>query len=279
MSRLVRVLKEQKDFSEAERIIAAYLLENYQDIANMSTRQLANNAYTSPSAIVRFCQKLGFEGYTDFRVRFLADMLQVMGQPGETEEFSANDTVRRAIEKATNMEFNALRETRAMLQPAVVVKAVEMIRAAEHVDFYATDENENIARQAASNLAWLDKTYTIPITMTQMYLMSSNGQRKHLSIIISRTGENRMLVDVANNLRERNGKILLITGEKDSSLAKLADCVLMSGSAERVEVLGYRIWWVCAEYVVDMLMAAMIAQNGLKNICKRSKWLKDNFVL
>ena len=152
---------------------------------------------------------------------------------------------------------------------------VEMIRAAEHVDFYATDENENIARQAASNLAW----YTIPITMTQMYLMSSNGQRKHLSIIISRTGENRMLVDVANNLRERDGKILLITGEKDSSLARLADCVLLSGSAERVEVLGYRIWWVCAEYVVDMLMAAMIAQNGLKNICRRSKWLKENFVL
>lgn len=87
---------------------------------------------------------------------------------------------------------------------------VEMIRAAEHVDFYATDENENIARQAASNLA---------------------------------------------------------------------DCVLLSGSAERVEVLGYRIWWVCAEYVVDMLMAAMIVQNGLKNICRRSKWLKENFVL
>ncbi len=279
MSKLIRELKEQKGYSESEKMIAEFMLENYRSIAAMSTRQMAKKTYTSPSAIVRFSQKMGFEGYTDFKVQFLAEMVQYMNQPSDSEIFTSKDTVRNAIEKATRMELNAIKDTHSRLEPSYVVKVLQYLMGAEHIDFYATDENLNIARQAASNFVFMGKSYTVPLTESQMYFMSMNVAKKHFSVIISRTGENRMLIDAAHNIRAQGGKMLLITGEKDSTLGRLADFVLVSASSDRVEALGYRIWWACARYLVDMLMAAMITQRGLDSIGRRDEWLKKNFVI
>lgn len=64
VSRLIKALQVQEGFSESEKEIANFLLENYRSIAAMSTRQLAQLTYTSASTIVRFTKRMGFEGYT-----------------------------------------------------------------------------------------------------------------------------------------------------------------------------------------------------------------------
>ena len=279
LSKLIKELKEQEGFSDSEKMIADFLLENYRGLAALSTRQLAKLTYTSSAAIVRFSQKMGFEGYTDFKIRFMAEMLQYVNQPQKYEGFNSRDTVRMIMDKVTHMEVNALKDTHAGLQPVLVVKAIEAIKAAGHLDFYATDDNYNIANLAASSLLMVDKSYSLTASVGQMYLMAASAPRSHLSIFISRTGENRMLIDAAHNIKARGGKMLLITGEKDSTLGRLADFVLVSASADRVEALGYRIWWACARYLVDMLMAAMITQRGLDSIGQRDEWLKKNFVI
>ena len=40
MANLIKILQEQKDFSETEIMIATYLLANFRKLAGMSTRQL-----------------------------------------------------------------------------------------------------------------------------------------------------------------------------------------------------------------------------------------------
>lgn len=54
MTNLIKILQEQKDFSETEIMIATYLLANFRKLAGMSTRQLGKNTYTNSAAIVRF---------------------------------------------------------------------------------------------------------------------------------------------------------------------------------------------------------------------------------
>ena len=61
MANLIKELKEQEGFSDSEKMIADFLLENYRGLAALSTRQLAKLTYTSSVAIVRFSQKMGFE--------------------------------------------------------------------------------------------------------------------------------------------------------------------------------------------------------------------------
>ena len=277
MSKLIKELKEQEGFSDSEKMIADFLLENYRGLAALSTRQLAKLTYTSSAAIVRFSQKMGFEGYTDFKIRFMAEMLQYFNQPQKYEGFNSRDTVRMIMDKVTHMEVNALKDTHAGLQPVLVVKAIEAIKAAGHLDFYATDDNYNIANLAASSFIMVDKSYSLTASVGQMYMMAASAPRGHLSIFISRTGENRMLVDMARTIKSKGGKILLITSETDTTLGGLADIMLPVASVKKLEELGPRIFLAGAKYVVDVLFASLVAQKGLKDVSQRDNWLKLHF--
>ena len=277
MSKLIKELKEQEGFSGSEKMIADFLLENYRGLAALSTRQLAKLTYTSSAAIVRFSQKMGFEGYTDFKIRFMAEMLQYVNQPQKYEVFNSRDTVRMIMDKVTHMEVNALKDTHAGLQPVLVVKAIEAIKAAGHLDFYATDDNYNIANLAASSFIMVDKSYSLTASVGQMYMMAASAPRGHLSIFISRTGENRMLVDMARTIKSKGGKILLITSETDTTLGGLADIMLPVASVKKLEELGPRIFLAGAKYVVDVLFASLVAQKGLKDVSQRDNWLKLHF--
>ena len=226
---------------------------------------------------MRFSQKMGFEGYTDFKIRFMAEMLQYVNQPQKYEGFNSRDTVRMIMDKVTHMEVNALKDTHAGLQPVLVVKAIEAIKAAGHLDFYATDDNYNIANLAASSFIMVDKSYSLTASVGQMYMMAASAPRGHLSIFISRTGENRMLVDMARTIRSKGGKILLITSETDTTLGGLADIMLPVASVKKLEELGPRIFLAGAKYVVDVLFASLVAQKGLKDVSQRDNWLKLHF--
>lgn len=55
------------DLSESELALSKYILENYDEIPQMSVNDLAEYNYTSKSSVIRFCQKIGFSGYTEVK--------------------------------------------------------------------------------------------------------------------------------------------------------------------------------------------------------------------
>ncbi|MGM9540690.1 MurR/RpiR family transcriptional regulator [Anaerovibrio sp.] len=277
MSRLIRALKAQDGFSDSEKEIAGFLLENYRSIAAMSTRQLAQLTYTSASTIVRFTKRMGFEGYTEFKVRFLTEMMEYVNENRQDDTFTNKDTVRILMEKVACMERSAIKETHMHLEPVLVVKAVKEIIEAEHVDFYATDDNVQIANLAAVNLSMADKGYTLPMSISQMYLTSSRESRRHVGFVISRTGENRMLIDVAKNLKAHGGRFILITGTPDSTLGRMADVVLPVVTASTLEELWTRVFWIGSQYVIDVIFAALLSRKGFKAVGERERWLRSHF--
>lgn len=110
-----------------------------------------------------------------------------------------------------------------------------------------------------------------------MYMMAAGTNRSHLSIFISRTGENRMLIDMARTIKSRGGTILLITSDADTSLGNLADIVLPVISVNKVEELGPRIFIITAKYVIDVLFASLVASQGMQETRQRENWLKLHF--
>lgn len=95
----------------------------------MSTRELARNAYTNSAAIVRFSQKLGFTGYTEFKVQFLAEMMQYINHPENGELLvSTHDSIHALIEKVTAIEVDTLKYTRSILNPEDFLKALPLFQ-------------------------------------------------------------------------------------------------------------------------------------------------------
>ena len=69
--------------SGTEKGILQYLLNNPEEAASMSIRQLSGKVFASPSTITRLCHKLGFSQYREFQKALMyenAMSLQIKSQ-------------------------------------------------------------------------------------------------------------------------------------------------------------------------------------------------------
>lgn len=275
---LIKELQEQQDFSDSERTIATYLLQHSRLLPSMTTRQLARETYTSSAAIVRFCQKLGFGGYAEFRVEFLAQMMKYLEQPYGVELSVTNqDSVHSILDKVTRLEIDALQETYQMLDAKEFVRAFAILQKTQHIDFYAMDNNLDIANMAASSFIMANKCSTVHTAMTMQYLQATGAPKEHVGFFISRTGENRMLIDIAHLLKLRGNPFLLITANQESTLASLADVVFPVASVKSMEELGPRVFLMGAKYVTDVLFAVLMTRVDFRNAQEKEIWLSKHF--
>lgn len=69
---LINTIKlHQNDFSKAEAKVATFILKHPEYIETHTITKIANESDTSTSAVLRFCQALGFKGYKDFRYEMI----------------------------------------------------------------------------------------------------------------------------------------------------------------------------------------------------------------
>lgn len=55
--------------NDTETSIYQYIINHMESVLKMSVRDLANETYVSTATIVRFCQKMGCDGFVDFKAQ------------------------------------------------------------------------------------------------------------------------------------------------------------------------------------------------------------------
>lgn len=164
-----------------------------------------------------------------------------------------------------------------MLDPADFVRALTLLNKTNHIDFYATDNNLDIANMAASSFIMANKCSTVHPAMTMQYLQATGAPKDHVAFFISRTGENRMLLDIAHLLKLRGNSIILLTAAPNSSLASMAEVVFPVATVKSMEELGPRVFLMTAKYVTDILFAVLMTRVDYKNAQQKEQWLNKHF--
>ena len=72
---LALISKDNSGFSKGQRLIAKYILENYDKAAFMTAGKLGKTVGVSESTVVRFAAELGFDGYPGMR-KALQEMIR-----------------------------------------------------------------------------------------------------------------------------------------------------------------------------------------------------------
>ena len=71
MNLLQTIQSHEKDFSKAEKKVFDYIIKYPETVETNTISKIAIMANTSTSAVLRFCQALGFNGYKDFRYEMI----------------------------------------------------------------------------------------------------------------------------------------------------------------------------------------------------------------
>ncbi len=276
MSNLLKTLQNKDLLSESELIISQYLLENYRDFQNLSTRELAKRTFSSSAAVIRFCQKLGFEGYTDFKITFLTEMMKHGGEV-QAQIINEHDDINLIMRKVREINVNAINEAYNMLNPAVLSRTLKLLKKATYIDFYAMDGYRDFANRIADSFTLAKKYSTIHSSIPLQYLQAYKVPKNHLGFFISPMGENRFLIDIAKFLKRQDIPTVLITAAPDSTLAKIVDEKFTALIGDNVEDLGPLVFSTSAKFIADTLLASLITQTDYKGARDKESWLNKNF--
>lgn len=112
-TRLLIRLKEYVNYaSTAESNLAHYITEDPQAVIGKSIHELARLTYTSPSTIVRFCRKMGFQGYREFQQGLMYETaLYHESRDVALQDITPKDSTRNVIRKVTSKNVESLRIT------------------------------------------------------------------------------------------------------------------------------------------------------------------------
>lgn len=107
------VLKDLKLFKEgtsSDLSIRDYILENMESIKKLSARELGKVTYISAATVVRFCSKLGYQGYSDFKIKFVSELKLIDEEQHTLGEIEINEkeNVVTIMRKMTEIEKKAV---------------------------------------------------------------------------------------------------------------------------------------------------------------------------
>ncbi|MBR6013681.1 MAG: MurR/RpiR family transcriptional regulator [Selenomonadaceae bacterium] len=275
MSSLLKKLQNKKFLSHTEVVIADYLIENYRDLPNLSTRELAKRTFTSSATIVRFCQKFDFEGYSEFKTKFFAEMLK-HGNEVQPQLISEQDNINEIMDKVRKIKINAINDAYNLLNPALLSRVLKLFQDSLYIDFYTLDEYIYLANRISDLLTLAEKFPSVHASMPLQYLQAYETPKKHLGFFICPNGENRLLVDIAKLLKRQSVPTILITSENNSTLANIVDEHFTVNIGETFEELGNSIFFSGANYIANTLVATLIAQTNYKTVNEKKIWLKKN---
>lgn len=89
-----------ESLNETEAYVYNYVVKNTKKVLNESIRELANDTHVSTATVMRFCKKMGCEGFTELKYR-----LKESEEMQETKEDNVTDQFGYFIEKVRSSDY------------------------------------------------------------------------------------------------------------------------------------------------------------------------------
>ncbi len=209
---LDKIQQVQDSLSATQRQVAAYVLENYHQIPFLSITALAQKIGVSNNSVVKFCNQLGFEKFTEFKKIFSEyahSELVMYNKLSEEEEPTDGDNF---FSLTMSEEITSIRAT---LTDAVnqqnLPKMLEMIDAAKCIYITGGRASGMMAELFANELRYLGlKVFTVPVASDYLDRLSAIGP-EDLVIALSFPRYTAQVVDGLRDLHEARIPVALIT--------------------------------------------------------------------
>jgi len=256
-----RINREYYQLTGAERKIADHIMLRRQECQFMSISELAEAAKVAEATVSRFCRRLGYRGYSAFKLAVAGSDAGPRSVGPLYGEIQAEDDVGEICRKLCAVDVDAVTETLAILEPALVTAAVDLLRSADRV-FCMGLGGSMILAQAAAHLfsTALPNFYAVDDTHYQAIRAAMLTHRDAV-IYFSYSGSSRDMVDLLKTARERGAARVLITHFPQSPGAALADIVLECGAKEGPLQMGSVAGCMAQLYLTDVLFTEMCRRD------------------
>ena len=252
-SKLSIALEQFKpNYTKAEFKLYEYILEHMETVMYNSLTELSETCSVGEATILRFCRKIGYKGYQDFKLAAAQDMTH--NQSKQTQEDSFINRIR------TNMQ-QVIENTYDSIDIDAIDSAIEWMEQSSDIIIYGVGHSGVTAFDVQSKLMRVGKNVQVITDPHFQVMRSCSATDKTLIIAISLSGSTKDVVDAVRIAKEKNAKVVAITSYVRSPLTKYADKVLLTSGKENPLDGGSMVGKVSQLFVIDTLCTGLILKN------------------
>ena len=264
-------LIRQDTFTTTEKRIADYLQANFEAAVYMTIEELAKATYTSHSAIIRICKKLGFTGFKEFRLELGREVHQLLAQFDQTIDanfpFSEQDDGATIAKKMAELSIQAVKKAQLQIENQPLDTIAEKLTQAKRIFVFAKGDSQITARKFQNKLVKLNKFLILAEEYSDSSWNAANLTKEDCAVFISYSGRIHHYEKIMSYLKHVGTPTLLLTGNEHSEMAKKASmCLVISqGELDFVKVATFSSQ-IAFDYVLNTLYSIMYAQNYTANV-------------
>lgn len=216
----------------AERRVADAILDNPRKAVHLSITELAKRAGVSDATVVKFCKRLGYKGYQEFKILLAQDVaVKPVLIHGKVEP--GND-VRTIKEKIFQANITALQDTAQVLETEALQAAVDAIANAGEVHFYGLGPSGIVALDAEQKFCRIGLRASA-FTDTHMQITRAVHLRPGDAVVcLSFSGETVAIIEAMRAAKQAGAFTIAITSHSGSTLAREADVLLLTSTQENL---------------------------------------------
>lgn len=263
-------LKQDSQFTPNEKRIAQYILGNMLETSKLNLVDLATKTYTSHSAIVRFAQKLGFEGFRDFRISLIESSQQQRFVAEEVDAnfpFNLGDTTEIIAKKMADLSTQTITAMQANLNIVELEATVNMLMQANRIFIFAKGDTQISARSFQNKMAKLGIFIIIAEEYADEAWVASNITPRDYAMFTSYRADSVKYQRFISLLNEKQVSTLLISSNDARVLAGTTTHWLTTVDLETSDSLkiGTFSSQIAIEYIFNILYSMIYMKNFKEN--------------
>lgn len=257
---LPRIRALQPSLVSSDAKVAAKVLGDPETVVHSTVSDLAILVGTSPSSVVRFCQRIGFRGFQHLKIALAQELAparnltQAVVREGDPPE--------EILRKVVSSTSRALSESLATLDTTQFAAAVSAVGESGQILFVGVGSSAAPAWDAAHRFMSIGFAAQCFADVHTQHLAALRLGPEDVCITVSHTGSTKEPVEVTEAASSTGATTVAVTSFSRSPLIEAADLALVTGGFEfsdRFEAMASRIAHLG---VLDALLVSVALANS-----------------
>ncbi|MDD2959158.1 MAG: MurR/RpiR family transcriptional regulator [Lachnospiraceae bacterium] len=242
-----------QDLTKSEKKIASYILSKINEAQYMSITSLAEDCKVAEATITRFCKKLSYNGYNEFKLALAKAAGSGITEISGISDISDSDSISAMGSKLFSLEASAIRHSLELLNEQDVSRAVDYIIQAQHVFCFGQGGSGVTAIEAWARFITAAHNFQYILDSHMQTMAASLCTPEDVILFFSYSGATRDMVDILRPAKNRGAHIILVTHYQKSPATAFADVVLLCGGHEAPLQSGSIASKIGQMFLIDVL--------------------------
>lgn len=266
---ILEYLKQNyNSFTDREKLISKYFLENEESIIKLSAKEIGDLTKTSAPTVVRFSKKLGFSSLNELKLSLKLSSNEI--EKNSRFEYLDKDLKTKDIIYGVKESIDSVMEkTVKLIDEKDLDKAINLLIDAKNIYIYSIGVSGLVGLDFYYKLNRINKRCTLH-TDTHLQITSSILMEPgDVAVAISYSGETAEVLTCVENARKNKIPIISITkASVNNELEKLSDITLKIPFVEKSLREGAMSSRISQLAIIDMLFIG-IARDNFEEIEKK----------